>query len=128
MLDNNRIISDKVINIKQTMKGKTMTKKQKEKQEAIEHLKEHIKKGDTLYTKIVKVSPSGMSRQITVLDIKDQTPSYWSYYVSKVLDYKLKDNGALFVKGCGMDMGFHVVYSLSQVLFNDGYAIKQRWI
>ena len=105
-----------------------MNKKQKEKQEAIEYLKQHIKAGDTLYTKIVKVSPSGMSRQITVLDIKDQTPSYWSYYVSKILDYKLKDNGALFVKGCGMDMGFHVVYSLSKVLFNDGYAIKQRWI
>jgi hypothetical protein len=27
-----------------------------------------------------------------------------------------------------MDMGFHVVYSLSYALFNDGYAIKQRWI
>ena len=65
---------------------------------------------------------------LVVLDIKDNTPSYWSYYVSKILGYKLKDNGAIFVKGCGMDMGFHVVYSLSQTLFNDGYAIKQRWI
>ena len=69
-----------------------MNKKQ-ERQEAIEYIKKHIKKGDTLYTKIVKVSPSGMSRQITVLDIKDNTPSYWSYYVSKILGYKLKDNG-----------------------------------
>ena len=108
-------------------KEKTMTKKQ-EKQDAIEYIKKHIKKGDTLYTKIVKVSPSGLSRQITVLDIKDGTPSYWSYYVSKILGYTLKDNGAIFVKGCGMDMGLHVIYSLSQVLFNDGYAIKQRWI
>jgi len=108
-------------------KEKTMTKKQ-ERQEAIEYIKKHINKGDTLYTKIVKVSPSGMSRQITVLDIKDNTPSYWSYYVSKILGYTLKDNGAIFVKGCGMDMGFHVIYSLSQTLFNDGYAIKQRWI
>ena len=105
-----------------------MTKKETEKKEAIEYIKKHIKKGDTLYTKIVKVSPSGMSRQITILDIKDDTPSYWSYYVSKILGYKLKDNGAIFVKGCGMDMGFHVVYSLSQTLFNGGYAIKQRWI
>ena len=56
-----------------------MTKKETEKKEAIEYIKKHIKKGDTLYTKIVKVSPSGMSRQITVLDIKDNTPSYWSY-------------------------------------------------
>jgi ribose 5-phosphate isomerase RpiB len=110
------------------MKGKTMTKKQKEKVEAIEYLKQHIKAGDTLYTKLEKVSSSGMSRQIKVLDIKDETPSYWSYYVSKILGYTLKDNGSLVVKGCGMDMGFHVIYSLSQTLFNDGYAIKQRWI
>jgi hypothetical protein len=113
---------------KKQMKGKIMTKKQKEKVEAIEYLKQHIKPGDTLYTKIEKVSASGMSRQIKVLDIKDETPSYWSYYVSKILGYTLKDNGALVVKGCGMDMGFHVIYSLSQTLFNDGYAIKQRWI
>jgi len=106
-----------------------MTKKQKkEKIEAIENLKKYIKKGDTLFTKVVKVSPSGMSRQITVLDIKNGSPSYWSYDVSKILGYTLKDNGSLFVKGYGMDMGFHVVYSLSQTLFNDGYAIKQRWI
>ena len=105
-----------------------MTKKQKEKIEAIEYLKQHIKQGDTLYTKIEKVSSSGMSRQIKVLDIKGGIPSYWSYYVSKVLGYTLKDNGALFVKGCGMDMGFHVVYELSKTLFNDGYAINQRWI
>jgi hypothetical protein len=118
----------KLLLLKQTMKGKTMTKKQKEKVEAIEYLKQHIKVGDTLYTKLEKVSSSGMSRQIKVLDIKDETPSYWSYYVSKILGYTLKDNGALVVKGCGMDMGFHVVYSLSQTLFNDGYAIKQRWI
>jgi hypothetical protein len=96
-----------------------MTKKQKEKVEAIEYLKQHIKAGDTLYTKLEKVSSSGMSRQIKVLDIKDETP---------ILGYTLKDNGALVVKGCGMDMGFHVIYSLSQTLFNDGYAIKQRWI
>jgi hypothetical protein len=116
-------------NLKQKQKkSKTMTKKQKEKVEAIEYIKQHIKPGDTLYTKIEKVSSSGMSRQIKVLDIKDETPSYWSYYVSKILGYTLKDNGALVVKGCGMDMGFHVIYSLSQTLFNDGYAIKQRWI
>jgi len=105
-----------------------MTKKEKEKLEAIELLKKNINIGDTLFTKIEKVSTSGMSRQIKVLDIKNGEPSYWSYYVSKVLGYTLKDNGAIFVKGCGMDMGFHVVYQLSKVLFNDGYAIKHRWI
>jgi len=27
-----------------------------------------------------------------------------------------------------MDMGFHLIYSLSNVLYKDGYAINQRWI
>ncbi len=43
-----------------------MTKKQKEKQEAIDYLKKNINVGDTLYTIIEKVSSSGMSRQIKI--------------------------------------------------------------
>ena len=100
----------------------------KEKQQAIQYLKEHIKKGDTLFTIVTKVAKSGMSRNIKVLDIKEGNPSYWNYYIAKVLDYKLKEDGTIRVQGCGMDMGFHLVYTLSKVLFDDGYAIKQRWI
>ena len=99
-----------------------------DKKDAIEYLKKNLKKGDTLFTIVTKVAPSGMSRRIKVLDIKDGNHSYWSYYVSKALGYKLKDDGSILVQGCGMDMGFHVVYSLSQTLFNDGYALKQRWL
>ena len=99
-----------------------------EKKDAIDNIKKNQKKGDTLKTIVIKVAPSGMSRRIKVLDIKDGNPSYWSYYVAKALGYKLKDDGSILVQGCGMDMGFHVVYSLSQTLFNDGYALKQRWL
>ena len=111
------------------MKGyKTMTKKEIEKRDAIEYLKKSINKGDTLFTIVTHVSKSGMSRNIKVLDIKNESPSYWNYYISKILGYTLKNDGTLKVQGCGMDMGFHVVYQLSDALFNDGYAIKQRWI
>ena len=105
-----------------------MIKNKTEKQAAIDYIKEHIKKGDTLFTLVNHVSKSGMTRNIKVLDIKNESPSYWNYYISKILGYTLKDDGTLKVQGCGMDMGFHVVYSLSYALFNDGYAIKQRWI
>ena len=108
--------------------SKTMTKKETEKRDAIEYLKKSINKGDTLFTITTHVSKSGMSRNIKVLDIKEGNPSYWNYYISKILGYTLKDDGTLKIQGCGMDMGFHVVYSLSHALFNDGYAIKQRWI
>jgi hypothetical protein len=115
-----------------------MTKKQKEKVEAIEYLKQHIKAGDTLYTKLEKVSSSGMSRQIKVLDIKDETPSYWSYYVSKILGYTLKDNGALVVKGCGLwiwgftlSIHYHKLYSMMATQLNkggsNGYIYISNW-
>ena len=55
-----------------------MTKKEKEKLEAIKHLKQFIKKGDTIFTKIEKVSTSGMYRHIKVISIKKNNPSYWS--------------------------------------------------
>ena len=87
-----------------------------------------LKKDETIYCFTRHVSKSGMSRNIKVLDIKNESPSYWNYYISKILGYTLKNDGTLKVQGCGMDMGFHVVYQLSDALFNDGYAIKQRWI
>ena len=42
-----------------------------DKKDAIEYLKKNLKKGDTLFTIVTKVAPSGMSRRIKVLDIKD---------------------------------------------------------
>ena len=106
-----------------------MTKKEKEKLQAIEHLKEHIKAGDTIFTKIEKVSTSGMYRNIKVITIRDNNPSYWSYYVAKALNWSYKDKtNSVGVGGCGMDMGFHLIYKLSYTLFGDGYALKQRWI
>jgi len=87
-----------------------------------------LKKVKTLYTKLDSVSRSGMTRKITVLDIEGETPSYWNYYVSEVLNMKLDKNGSLTVKGCGMDMGFHLIYNLSLALHGDGYKIKHRWI
>ena len=53
-----------------------MTKKEKEKLEAIKHLKQFIKKGDTIFTKIEKVSTSGMYRHIKVISIKK---NMWLY-------------------------------------------------
>ena len=108
-----------------------MTKKEKQKEqlEALNYLKERIKKGDTLFTSVQKVSASGMSRHIKVLGIKDNSPLFWSWYVATALGYKYKEQtNAVSINGCGMDMGFHLIYTLSQKLFNDGYAIKQRWI
>ena len=107
-----------------------MTKKEKtEKIEAIEYLKKQIKKDDTLYTSVQKVSTSGMYRHIKVIGIENNSPLFLSWHIANALDYPYKDKtNAVGINGCGMDMGFHLIYNLSYKLFNDGYAIKQRWI
>ena len=104
----------------------------KDKQkETIKELKKAFQKGSTAYTKLIHCSSSGMTRIIGVIGIKKNEPRYYSYKVSKLLDYKCSDKfGEYGVKigGCGMDMGFHLIYQLSSKLYKDGYAINQRWI
>jgi len=117
-----------------------------EKQEALERLKEWIKKGDTLHTTVRHVSRSGMMRHISVKHLKatdnPERPvnvSNYDYHIARVLDLPEAPNFAgVKVGGCGMDMGFHLVYSLSRALFKDepkgesdrdhGYWIKQEWL
>jgi len=99
------------------------------REEAIEKLKEAFKPGDTIYTQLEHVSKSGMTRWIKVRLIKDDYPYDWSFLASVALSWTFTDRyHAVKAEGCGMDMGFHLVYSLSHVLFGDGYALKQRWL
>jgi hypothetical protein len=51
--------------------------------------------------------------------------------VARAIGWKFDQvHGGVKVDGAGMDMGFHLVYTLSQVLYGaqEGYALKQRWI
>jgi len=106
-----------------------MTKKEKEaaRLKAIEYLKEYFKPGDTVYTALKHVSSSGMSRHIAVytLGIRDNGKPFIhevSHLVADALDYRQAKNSSLVVGGCGMDMGFHVAYSLSSVLFDGNFT------
>jgi hypothetical protein len=75
-----------------------------------------------------------MSRRITPLIILNGEVANISSIVSDVLEWRYNDEGSVVVGGCGMDMGFHLVYCLSSVLFRGetekdaGYALKQRWL
>ena len=93
-------------------------------------LKQLFPKGSTAYTLVTKVAPSGMSRHIMVSGApKRGEVENVSWYIAKLLDWTYKDNTrSVFVGGCGMDMGFHLVYTLSRILYEDGYAIEQRWL
>lgn len=113
-----------------------MTKaSQAERDQAIAQLREWIKPGDTVYTILDHVSASGMSRAIRVvlLHCKDgkAIDLHPNYSIGKALGLRhWKRNGhtqdALIVGGCGMDMGFHLVYSLGRVLFPEGFKVEGR--
>lgn len=109
----------------------------KEKKEATSMLLSIIKPGDTLYTVLRHVSASGMSRAIDVYQIVDNEPRCLTYLVGQVLGYSQDKNHdyALKVNGCGMDMGHHLIYSLSCALYcpdnydhDKAYSLNHRWI
>lgn len=97
-----------------------MTKKQNlaERDESIAKLRELLKPGDEVQTILRHISRSGMSRSIsTVIKGEDR-----SYLVARALGERMDGKrGGMKVSGCGMDMGFHLVYNLSSVLFPDGF-------
>lgn len=121
-------------------------------------LRKYFKPGDTAYTQLLSVSSSGMSRHIAVIATEAQTveeydgkkrrvyvPVNISALVGGLLDYKQAKDGGLVVGGCGMDMGFHVIYAMSSHMWpkgtpkphgrrngepdsSGGYAINHRWL
>ena len=103
------------------MSGITMAQKV-EKEEAIKELRDKIKAGDTLYTKLVHCSKSGMMRVVDVFIIRDNVPLRYSWSVAQAAGFKYnRKHEGVEVGGCGMDVGFEVVYNLSRVLFADGF-------
>lgn len=114
---------------------KKMTKKDIKAQE-VENAKNFILEvlgsNRKVYTDLLHVSSSGMTREIKVIVIKDERPVNISWAVAKVLDWKLGNRDGVKVSGCGMDMGFHLVYSLSSSLFRGqeraGYILNQNWL
>jgi hypothetical protein len=107
--------------------------------EAREHLVELFAGDDKpkVLTLNRHVSSSGMSRDISVFYVKDNQILNITYSVAKAMGCKLVErNGSRAIKvgGCGMDMGFHLVYTLSSVLYrgtiesDPGYYLNQSWL
>lgn len=87
-----------------------------------------------IYTVLRHVSSSGMSRDISLKTVQDGELIDITYTAAEALGEKVKEkNGRRVIRvgGCGMDMGFHLVYSLSSVLYANeeraGYKIQQAW-
>jgi hypothetical protein len=117
----------------------TMSKREQAKADrdyAKEHLLTHyLKEGDKVYTILRSVSSSGMTRNISLVVASGSEIIDITYYAAHAMGDKVsesKGHRVIKVNGAGMDMGFHLVYNLSSVLFNGqeraGYVLKQGWI
>lgn len=123
--------------------GKQLTKaegKKRRREYAIKQLREILKPGDTVYTILRHVSASGMSRGIDLYTIRDNRMQFLTGYAAHAIGWKWGEKAGIVVGGCGMDMGFHLVYTLSRTLFPDGfqdgqdnhkdggYALRHEWL
>lgn len=100
-----------------------------ERQEAIDQLKRYLKPGTTVYTILRHVASSGMTRWIDLYVFENNEPRRltWNACLSTGYTYDRKRE-ALKIGGCGMDMGFAVVYDLSKTVLGDATALNHRWM
>lgn len=88
------------------------------KEQARQFLSAQLKPGDTINCILRHVSRSGMMRHISLLKGENEI----SYLVAPLLDYKRdKNDGGIKTSGCGMDMGFDLVYQLGHALYLKGF-------
>ena len=107
-------------------------------------LRKILKPKSTVYTVLRSVSKSGMSREISAYTMHKGTLRNLDYLVSDAIGHTVGHQG-IKMSGCGMDMGFALVYSLGAALWpkgtakphsqrngepdrTGGYALKQQWL
>ena len=117
----------------------------------ISGLKKWIKPNMTIYTKLESVSGSGMSRRISVYAVRTAKKgaaaqiANITHAVANATGHTVSDKGGIVKTGCGMDMGFSIVYDFGRALWpkgtpkphgsrngapdkDGGYALKHSWL
>lgn len=89
--------------------------------EFTEALRRELPPGSTVSTKVLHVSRSGMSREIGAYIVRDGQIADISWEVAAIIGATLGNSGGVKLSGVGMDMGFHLVYSLSRRLYPQGH-------
>lgn len=101
-----------------------LTKAQEtERAEAIAELRKMLKPGTTVSTILRHVSSSGMSRSISavIADKQGRVITLDWLLVRAGIGTFDRTHGGIKMGGCGMDMGFALVYDLSRTLYLNGY-------
>jgi hypothetical protein len=104
------------------MGGYKMNKKDIRKQECIEDLRKDLKPGDTVYCILRHVSRYGMYR---VISLYTQDLRKIDHLAADLLEGWDDRHSGCKASGCGMDMGFHLVYNLGRQLFPKGFKVAK---
>lgn len=114
------------------------SERDEQRQEAIESLRALLPAGSTVYTCLMQVSRSGMSRSIKCLIPVDYADAFnkdpeirnITRLVAAATGLRLsKDCAGVLIGGSGMDMGQHLVSSLSSLLRPPSFeSLKQQWL
>lgn len=94
-----------------------------EQKECVERLREWLRPGDTVCTILRHVSRSRMQRVISPVVLHDGQAQHLCYSVARALDLaEDEERDGVKVRGCGMDMGFALVYNLAATLWPEGFT------
>ena len=97
------------------------TKTSKAQHAALDELRAMLKPGDTVYTSLKHVSRSRIVRVIDLRVMRNNEPLRISWIVAQAIGHNYNDkHEGVKITGCGMDMGFALVYTLGSVLWPDG--------
>ena len=96
-----------------------------DKQQAVKRIEIFAPKGTEVRIVITHVSRSGMERRMRAFvankaEVVDLTAAFAIVYGAS-MDWR-----GVKVRGCGMDMAFHLVYSVASEVYADGYALTSR--
>lgn len=128
---------------------RTKAEREQDRSEARDRLRDMLERSTprdrsdrpVMYVSCPHVARSGMSRAIVPRLIVDGELLNVTGCVSDLLGWPMHRGGeGVRVDGCGMDMGFHLVYSVASILYREdrpewatdpgesaGYLIAHRW-
>lgn len=113
--------------------------------QVLRDIKKIVKPGQTIYCTLRHVSASGMQRRISLHTIHKGELVSLDFSTAILTGRTRSDKGGIVCNGCGMDMGFDLVYSLGYAIWpkgtpkphgrrngepdsDGGYALKHCWI
>jgi hypothetical protein len=93
-----------------------------DKEQAEKTLRALLRPGMTVYTLLERVSRSGMQRSVKLYVVNGEELRHLSWSVACFLGMSRKQREeGITIDGCGMDMGFDLVYRLGRALYSTGY-------